>query len=504
MTSTRYFYSKDASTGKLVLRHGHPMISEGTRPEWHAANTVHWDAPTLHTEYDAWNAYTENWNPGQPHLTAPQRVEMIKRAEREHRATQAMGKGSSLPTTNEVKPIVPPATPPTQPITTDNPTLTAISNRVTNIETLAAVTADMAKTAMDGTVKTREMVSIAQQDAKYARTELDKRTAAQDAKIAEIETKVNATRRITHEVKLWTGHTVEIEGRQHKLYDVLLDECPRMAPGRRNFWLAGPAGVGKTTLVENFARALNLHYMYQGAAAMRHDIAGFMGADATTYHTTPFVKMYLGGDPQYDGACILLDETDASFPVAMMELNAALANQSYSSPLGMIPRGGTDGKPVYVFAAANTTGVGGDAKYAARFKQDAAFLDRFGFYHVEYDNELESSLVGPHAQEWCKVVQECRKLADDPTLAKVDIVISPRSTFRGSDLLAGPNPVRRARVLEMEFGARYKHYDWYARVFAPAIEWAAKENDSAPAANNTTPSGGLRVDMSKAVVYGSR
>jgi cobaltochelatase CobS len=92
---------------------------------------------------------------------------------------------------------------------------------------------------------------------------------------------------------------------------------------------------------------------------------------------------------------ILLDEIDASDPSAMLELNQALSNSKMSFPDGTIDRH----PDCVVIASANTWGFGGDANYVARYKADAASLDRFVTVSWDYDPNFERALASN--DEWC-------------------------------------------------------------------------------------------------------
>jgi hypothetical protein len=183
----------------------------------------------------------------------------------------------------------------------------------------------------------------------------------------------------------------------------------------------------------------------------------------------------------------------------MMELNQALSNSKMSFPDGTIDRHDN----CIVIASANTWGFGGDANYVARYKADAASLDRFVTVSWDYDPNFERALASN--DEWCRIVQQVRAAAEQQ---EAKIVISPRATLNGCELI-NSGAFTPEEIVEVVFG-RYRQIDDWPTIGRAAEDFARRDPSQAPAAqpafaphtNGTTPLGA--VDFSHAVVYGRR
>ena len=185
--------------------------------------------------------------------------------------------------------------------------------------------------------------------------------------------------------------------------------------------LVGPAGSGKTTIVYNVAKALEMEFASQSVSAQSttFDFFGYKNAKGE-YVSTLFREKY------EKGGVYLLDEFDAGNPNVLAALNQATANDIAPFPDKMVEKH----KDFIIVMAGNTYGLGGTIDYVGRNKIDAATLDRFVFIHVDYDEELEEQLA--INKDWCKRVQRFRRIAKDK---KVRVIISPRATFNGEKLL---------------------------------------------------------------------
>lgn len=192
---------------------------------------------------------------------------------------------------------------------------------------------------------------------------------------------------------------------------------------RKNVWIAGPMGSGKTTMARQVASALGLDFGFHGSCMLPHELLGFVDAGGQ-YHQTQFVKLYR------DGGLCLLDEIDGSSAQATLALNAALANGIMALPNGEIVARHPD---FACIGAANTWGHGANSEYVGRNKLDGAFLDRFAFkVAIDYDLDLEESLAGGFV-EWLEIV----RLARDYTRSQgVKVAVSPRVVENGAALLA--------------------------------------------------------------------
>lgn len=82
-------------------------------------------------------------------------------------------------------------------------------------------------------------------------------------------------------------------------------------------------------------------------------------------------------------------------------------------------------------AAGNTYGRGTDRHYVGRNQLDAATLDRFHTFAIDYDESLERLLAGN--DEWVAYVQAVRRAAAQEQIRHI---VSPRASIVGSRLLA--------------------------------------------------------------------
>lgn len=438
--STGYFLPE----GGKPLRHAHPYVGSGPS-DWHDASEIHNSDPNAHSLNDSWNTATGvcKWGVKNSHLPNALKAKLINEAKAAHDV------GAPSPTFNPQ---------PKAPVTsTTNGAVTLPENleqRISDVEelsTAAATTSNAAAEAAD-----RNTARIASQDAAIA---------AFKAEIAEL--KEEKQRTVRHEFfnhdtqKIYT-----LEGPKHSDFDDLFDAVTSMEPERRNFWLAGPAGAGKSYLVNQIAKALGMEDRIDGYGSILNiiQLVGYLNADGD-YVSTPFYDYYINGGVYF------LDECDNSVPEAMVALNMALSNQQFAFPSGKDGSGGLRKrhKNSYIFATANTLGAGADSQYN-RFKQDDAFMDRFIFFPMDYDPKLEKSMIHTSCHEWVEVVQKIRQASRD---AKATFVISPRASERGQDLILNSKLSRR-KIVNMVFGRYVKHEKW-PHVGRAAEEWINRE-----------------------------
>lgn len=217
--------------------------------------------------------------------------------------------------------------------------------------------------------------------------------------------------------------TVDVK---HKcLEDVLLMVVAGTSP-----FLVGPAGSGKTTLAEQIAKVLGRAFYMASRVSSEYKLTGFVDANGKTVRTA-FREAY------EHGGVFLFDEVDASDPDALTAFNAALAGKLADFPDGVVARHAD----FVAIAAGNTFGRGADRQYVGRNQLDAATLDRFQVYEVDYDEQLEVKLAGN--EEWTRYVQKVRAAID---AEKVRHVVSPRASISGAKLLAAG--MDRAKVEE--------------------------------------------------------
>lgn len=231
------------------------------------------------------------------------------------------------------------------------------------------------------------------------------------------------------EIKRPGGTSATVEG-AHASLPLLL----KLAAARVNVMMVGPAGSGKTHAGGMVADALELgFYPYSvGPATTIHELKGYNDASGRYVPGILF-------EPFVNGGVLLLDEIDSANPAALTTLNAALANDRFSFPHGVMTR-----HPDFVaIAAGNTYGRGADRMYVGRAQLDAATLNRFAVLDWPYDAALEGRLSESYAaaapehatiiREWLTFVQGARRSVEDQRLR---VVVGTRDVIEGSKLLA--------------------------------------------------------------------
>lgn len=218
------------------------------------------------------------------------------------------------------------------------------------------------------------------------------------------------------EIKVGKAPSIKIEGVAHNMLPTLVTALV----AETHPYIVGPAGSGKTTLAMQCADALKLPFYMESRVTSEFKLLGFIDAAGNVVQTQ-FRKAY------EDGGVFLLDEVDASDPDAMTAFNAALANGVCAFPDKLVKRH----KNFRPMAAGNTFGRGADRQYVGRNQLDAATLDRFETYEVNYDEQLELDISGN--VEWARYCQAVRKACE---AAKVRHIVSPRASINGAKLLA--------------------------------------------------------------------
>jgi cobaltochelatase CobS len=222
-----------------------------------------------------------------------------------------------------------------------------------------------------------------------------------------------ATRRV--EIVIPEAPTVKIDT-AHNMLPTVLKAC---VAGVHPF-LVGPAGSGKTTLARQIAEALSRPFYMQARVTSEYKLTGFIDANGKAVQTD-FRRAY------EEGGVFLFDEIDASDADALTAFNAPLANGYADFPDGQVKQ-----HPDFVaIAAGNTFGRGANREYVGRQQLDAATLDRFAIFEVDYDEKLEKALAGN--ADWTGYVQKVRKAVERE---KVRHIVSPRASITGAKLLA--------------------------------------------------------------------
>jgi MoxR-like ATPase len=221
------------------------------------------------------------------------------------------------------------------------------------------------------------------------------------------------------------GITERMEGHFHPQFPKLL----KSVATKRNVWISGPTGTGKThaarQVAEALSKALGRHipFWYQGAMTQTHEFLGFVRPGDGVYQSTDLRQAF-----EFGGVC-LLDECDSSDACVTLAIAGLLANGHAVFPdkPGGIPRH----PDCYIMAAGNTWGTGATADFVGRNKLDAAFMSRFPIkLPWGYDEAFERSL---YPGEFTLRVQQARKLAAKRGLK---VIIDTRHMDAGSALVA--------------------------------------------------------------------
>lgn len=158
----------------------------------------------------------------------------------------------------------------------------------------------------------------------------------------------------------------------------------------RKAMLVGPAGTGKTYMVQSIADRLELpFYKYSCSRdSSVHDLLGYKQPKSETYLETTFLKAY------ENGGIFLVDEYDAMSGDMALFFNGVADNSSFIS----VPHRDTEPqakkhKDFYLVMCGNTWGKG-STDYSGRDFQDMALMDRFRFsrhfidYHIEFERSI--------------------------------------------------------------------------------------------------------------------
>lgn len=167
-----------------------------------------------------------------------------------------------------------------------------------------------------------------------------------------------------------------------------------LAKARKNIFIYGPTGCGKTHLASQLAKVLGLSFGFVSCSAgmsegkLEGRLLPIGKGGAFEYIISEFIKAY------EQGGVFLLDEIDAADPNVLLLINAALANGHVAVPNRPANPYATRHKDFICIAAANTVGTGADRQYSGRNKLDAATLDRFqiGKVMMDYDLNVEAEL----------------------------------------------------------------------------------------------------------------
>ena len=165
---------------------------------------------------------------------------------------------------------------------------------------------------------------------------------------------------------------------KHSMFDAVMR---RMKHGKAAY-VYGPAGTGKNVLAEQVAEALGIPFAPINCLFEKFEVTGFAKPDGTLQETTIYLCVKFGW-------LLFWDEADTSLPQAGNVMNSLLANGYIDFPVV----GRVYAHPNFrCIAAGNTNGRGGDSEYTGRTCLDAATLNRFKLFKVDYDYNVEVSI----------------------------------------------------------------------------------------------------------------
>ena len=164
-----------------------------------------------------------------------------------------------------------------------------------------------------------------------------------------------------------------------------------------NVFLVGPAGTGKSTIVEQVAEFLKLEIYYNNSVQNSFDILGYYDANSK-FIETEFYKAFT------KGGIYFLDEVDTAAPDALIVLNTAIANKKIAFACGTF----IAHENFKVVMGANTFGFGATSQYIGRNALDGATLDRFIKIDFNYSEIIELSII-ENNQDFYEVFKNLRE-----------------------------------------------------------------------------------------------
>lgn len=219
-----------------------------------------------------------------------------------------------------------------------------------------------------------------------------KQIEEKDGQVEELKKQLSDKSDTIHEV-----HITDLDGTKREMkatFHPKFKQILALAQARKNIFIYGPTGSGKSFVCGQIAEALGLPFYFVSCTAGMSEgqLAGRLlpvGEQGTfEYVISEFVKAY------EEGGVFLLDELDAADPNVLLLVNAALANGRLALPNRPEKPYAIRHKDFVCIAAANTVGTGGDRMYSGRNKLDGSTLDRFmiGKVNLDYDRSVEEQL----------------------------------------------------------------------------------------------------------------
>lgn len=193
-------------------------------------------------------------------------------------------------------------------------------------------------------------------------------------------------------------------------------------------YLTGAPGVGKSRMAATIAKSFgfteeNTHYFSVSNMDQKNSLLGYNSPLDGTFQPGPLYWAM-------KGHFVFLDEMDAANGAAWTATNAVT-----DAPFVTFPNGETIQRPerLFILGAGNTTGKGGDMLFL-RNQMDAASRNRWVFHHIDYDRNIERSIVdsilGQRATAW---LDHCWLIRD--ALASERVIFSTRNIVAGAKML---------------------------------------------------------------------
>ena len=231
-------------------------------------------------------------------------------------------------------------------------------------------------------------------------------------------------------VYIQSGKTIgSVEGTKHEHFNLLVS----LVSIRKNVYLWGEAGSGKSSAARQIADLLGLPFYYLGLQAQMSEprLMGYQDAHGN-YVPSDFYRAYSGG------GIFLLDELELGSGNLLGSLNGALANGSASFPCGQVKR-----HPDFIcIATGNTPALGATVQFSDRRALDGSVRDRFLFIEWNTDETLERQLASQrfdNSDAWVSWVRNVRELCKH---AHPKVTCTQRASIDGAELLACGIPVQ--------------------------------------------------------------
>lgn len=283
----------------------------------------------------------------------------------------------------------------------------AEQSRKANLELLDSIRAKDAQIV----VQARETIDVAVQA-------MDRAIKADD--IQKVKEQVEIIQHESQKVATISGMSVLTGNGKHKMFDsVYKDIKQNISP-----MLVGPAGSGKSTVLQQVADYMNLKYypLSVNGQTSEYQIIGYKNANGE-YIRSAFREAF------ENGGLFSFEEIDAGNPNVLTVMNNALSQDFYLFPDCCVKKH----RDFRLAASANTYGRGANRQYIGRNPLDAATLDRFAMTYIDYDENLELK-IGPEPK-WTDYVQTIRHVIES---FGMPIIVSTRAViFGGMDVKSG-------------------------------------------------------------------